>query len=213
MKPSKTAMQLITIPNPCSENWNEMKASEKGRFCSKFTTVLTDFTQKTRSEIILFFKEASSRVCGRFRNDQLDLALVPAKNPSRKIRVFTCAAYLVFGSILFSCSGKESISKKDQKEETIVETRGISLPPAEISEIEENSMNELVNELNAQNEARIQEERMYESYTLGIPPIPEMEGEVIWTEELPFLNGDKIRPDSNSESGDNSIELPKIKMK
>lgn len=206
----------VSIPNPCSENWNDMKASEKGRFCTKCATVVTDFTQKTKAEVTQFFQEASSKVCGRFRNDQLHVALVPVTTPSRKIRVFTCALYLVFGSVLFSCGGKVPTSEKNQKEGIIIETRGISIPSVGMLEVEEGkTTQDLINELNAQNEAQIQQEKIdTKNHTIGLPPPMEfVEGEVMWTEDLPFLDGDKIKPDSNNKIESNPSELPKIKMK
>lgn len=204
----------ISIPNPCSENWNEMKADENGRFCSKCETVVTDFTQKTKAEIKQFFQEASSKVCGRFRTDQLNVVVVPVKNPSRKIRFFTVALYLVFGSALFSCGGKDLNQKNKLQAEEIIETRGVTIPPVMISE-EENSIQDLVNELNAKNEAQIQQEiNDSKNYTVGLPPqIEYLEGDVMWTEELPFLDGGKINADSNNEIDSNPSELPKIKMK
>jgi len=66
-------MKNIYIPNPCSENWNEMNPEEKGRFCSVCSKCVIDFTEKNASEIQQIIEEKSDEsVCGRFYNHQLD---------------------------------------------------------------------------------------------------------------------------------------------
>jgi hypothetical protein len=66
-------MKNIYIPNPCSENWNEMNPEEKGRFCSVCSKCVIDFTEKKASEIQQIITEKSDEsVCGRFYNHQLN---------------------------------------------------------------------------------------------------------------------------------------------
>jgi hypothetical protein len=67
----------ITIPSPCHENWEEMTAVERGRFCRSCQKVVTDFTQMEDGEIIQFLKEGKGH-CGRFRTAQLDRSLIPS---------------------------------------------------------------------------------------------------------------------------------------
>ena len=66
-------MKNIYIPNPCSENWNEMSSEEQGRFCSVCSKCVIDFTEKNASEIQQIITEKSNdSVCGRFYNHQLN---------------------------------------------------------------------------------------------------------------------------------------------
>jgi len=66
-------MKNIYIPNPCSENWNEMNPEEKGRFCSVCSKCVIDFTEKNTQEIQQIIEEKSDEsVCGRFYNHQLN---------------------------------------------------------------------------------------------------------------------------------------------
>lgn len=60
----------IHIPKPCHENWNEMTANEKGRFCDSCSQIVTDFTNSTEEEID-FAMKSNSKICGRFRENQL----------------------------------------------------------------------------------------------------------------------------------------------
>lgn len=67
-------MKNIYIPNPCSENWNEMNPEEKGRFCSVCSKCVIDFTEKNSLEIQQIIEEKSDKsVCGRFYNHQLNI--------------------------------------------------------------------------------------------------------------------------------------------
>lgn len=67
-------MNKIYIPNPCSENWNEMTPEEKGRFCSVCSKCVIDFTEKNSQEIQEIIEEKSNEsVCGRFYNHQLNI--------------------------------------------------------------------------------------------------------------------------------------------
>lgn len=64
----------ITIPKPCYENWNNMTTDEKGKFCSVCSKTVHDFTSFSDEELINTFKRDKD-ICGRFRNNQLDINL------------------------------------------------------------------------------------------------------------------------------------------
>jgi len=67
-------MNKIYIPNPCSENWNEMNPEEKGRFCSVCSKCVIDFTEKNPQEIQQIIETKSDdNICGRFYNHQLNI--------------------------------------------------------------------------------------------------------------------------------------------
>lgn len=100
---------LITIPDPCHEDWNRMSPEEQGRFCGKCCKVVVDFTSMETPDVIQFISNRSSeKVCGRFRSDQVSqVPSFPEKNSSvsGKMKVFLAALVLVFGSALFTgCS-------------------------------------------------------------------------------------------------------------
>ncbi len=100
----------VSIPSPCSEDWNKMTPNEKGAFCSKCCKTVVDFTRKTTEEIKNYFTEnVGTKTCGRFKYDQLDEKPQISRWFSipgfRVSKVFVAALLLVFGTSLFSCSG------------------------------------------------------------------------------------------------------------
>lgn len=67
----------LKIAEPCHENWNQMNAAERGRFCQSCQKTVTDFTLMDDKEILHFLSRKSESVCGRFTADQLNRALLP----------------------------------------------------------------------------------------------------------------------------------------
>ena len=62
----------ITIPEPCSQKWNELTAVEKGRFCLSCEKVVIDFSTMTDKELIRYFKDYQGNICGNFNSTQTD---------------------------------------------------------------------------------------------------------------------------------------------
>ena len=65
----------IKISEPCHENWNGMTATEQGRFCGSCCKEVIDFSTMTDVEILSAIAKASSSICGRAGQDQLDRQL------------------------------------------------------------------------------------------------------------------------------------------
>ena len=95
----------ISIPNPCHEDWNNMDPISEGRFCHACQHVLTDFTQLSRQEIAHYIQQnKNSRICGRFRNDQLDVSypifIQTVSNFSIRQKIFL-SIFFAFSTHLF----------------------------------------------------------------------------------------------------------------
>ncbi|HKR04027.1 MAG TPA: T9SS type A sorting domain-containing protein [Bacteroidia bacterium] len=102
---------LISIPEPCHEDWGKMTPEERGRFCGKCSKTVFDFSNKTNSEIQQYLNtHQDKKLCGRFRNDQLIHPVtlqLPVLKPYRiwsPLQVFAMAVLLAFGTSLFSCT-------------------------------------------------------------------------------------------------------------
>jgi CarboxypepD_reg-like domain len=63
---------LITIPEPCHENWNNMGPVEKGRFCGSCSKQVVDFSMMNDGEMAAYLSSTNGKVCGRFNESQLN---------------------------------------------------------------------------------------------------------------------------------------------
>lgn len=121
----------VSINKPCHENWDAMTPKEQGAFCLACQKTVVDFSQKTTDEIKDFFRVVppSEKICGRFRNDQLnelsfDEFFVKFKNwiMPKKLAVILCFS---FGLTLFSCKTTQEPLMGDVSIDT-------ELPPKEL---------------------------------------------------------------------------------
>ncbi|WP_317896595.1 T9SS type A sorting domain-containing protein [Aurantibacillus circumpalustris] len=107
----KNDSYYIQIPEPCHEDWNNMQENLQGKHCETCNKSVIDFSSKTDLEINnLLLEKKGENICGHFRKSQLnrpikihvDLNKLP-KNISTT-KSFGIALFLVFGSLLFSCT-------------------------------------------------------------------------------------------------------------
>lgn len=145
---------IITIPEPCHEDWNKMLPDDKGKFCNSCSKSVFDFSNKTDNEIKdILIAHKDQKVCGHFKKTQInrplnitiDLNHLP-KNMS-VTKMFTIALFITFGTFLFSCTdnmgktvGEISIVEpiKDKKEdiEKMAVLGQIQAPPDTVRQIE-----------------------------------------------------------------------------
>ena len=100
----------ISIPKPCSENWEQMTQTEKGKHCASCNKIVVDFTNMKNDEIITFLlKNKNHKVCGNFYNSQITR---PIKYISIKKQYHwpAIAAMLVAGIFTFN-TGSAQIQK------------------------------------------------------------------------------------------------------
>jgi len=63
-------MDGISVPEPCSQSWEQMNVVEGGRHCEIFCKTVMDFTGMNNDEILVLLS-ISTGICGRFSGDQL----------------------------------------------------------------------------------------------------------------------------------------------
>jgi len=68
----RTKRFTISIPEPCTENWNEMTPTERGKFCAHCQKDVIDFSSKADFEIANLAKHKKGNFCGRFVDTQLE---------------------------------------------------------------------------------------------------------------------------------------------
>lgn len=78
----------ISIPSPCSQNWDAMTPNERGRFCDLCQKTVIDFTTWSDTAMYNFFSKDHGHVCGRFLSTQLDRPInIPYQPHSRLYRI------------------------------------------------------------------------------------------------------------------------------
>lgn len=87
----------LHIPEPCHENWDDMTASQQGRFCMSCQKEVVDFSTMTDKEIIDYISGAGSKTCGRVGDDQLGRLIRPESDRRR-------FSFKYFWSLLISSS-------------------------------------------------------------------------------------------------------------
>ena len=85
----------ISINEPCHENWDKMTAANQGRFCNACSKVVVDFSMMSDKEILNHISKASSSICGRVNNDQLNR---PIQLPTERRQI----SFRYFWSLLIS---------------------------------------------------------------------------------------------------------------
>lgn len=100
MKQSNKTLR-ISIPRPCSEDWNKMNQTEKGRFCSSCQKEVIDFSGLTDKELYHYFSLVETIPCGRFHQSQLNTSLLSHERKSKpwKHLYKKAAAVLAFLSL------------------------------------------------------------------------------------------------------------------
>lgn len=68
----KNSNALVTIAEPCIQNWEEMDQKDGFNFCQACNKCVVDFTGYSNADIIKTLANASSEVCGRLTEIQLN---------------------------------------------------------------------------------------------------------------------------------------------
>lgn len=93
----RTSIQ-INIPKPCHEDWSKMTPQEKGRHCKLCKKTVFDFTNQTDETIVKTFK-TEGKVCGRFKNSQLNRELVLSRKEQSNYLSFVASTLFAFLSL------------------------------------------------------------------------------------------------------------------
>ncbi|WP_397362547.1 carboxypeptidase-like regulatory domain-containing protein [Olleya sp. R77988] len=98
----------VTIPEPCHEDWNLMTPKDQGRHCKVCEKTVVDFTNKTDEYIVKTY-EREAKLCGRFKDNQLDRPLAYSRKDSNNFLAVASTAllaYLSFGTSTSYAQGK-----------------------------------------------------------------------------------------------------------
>lgn len=85
---------MISVPDPCTQQWMEMMPVDKGRFCTHCSKTVNDFTQMFDADVLKHIQE-NGLGCGRFYAHQLERKMI-VPVPRRWYRYSRWIAGLVF---------------------------------------------------------------------------------------------------------------------
>ena len=69
----------IDIPEPCNQNWEDMKSCGLNRYCQKCDKEIIDFSFYSDRALVKMIEENKGRICGRFKKGQLNRELLIAE--------------------------------------------------------------------------------------------------------------------------------------
>jgi hypothetical protein len=111
------------IDKPCSESWDKMTATEKGKFCQSCEKEVVDFSSLSDEEMIRVIEKSKGNICGRAKKTQLDRKIQIPSNVHRPYPVNAILAGLVVLTLLPACHDEIaedlttiSISQPDKKD-------------------------------------------------------------------------------------------------
>lgn len=123
----------ISVPNPCAENWDEMKPNNCGRFCASCEKTVIDFTKMHDEKFIAYFQNSKKLFCGRFTERQLSLNIPFKSKPL--LPFWKLSKYVATSMITVAGLGVRVFA---QKVETIV-TQNDSTKTSTDSQIQKNN--------------------------------------------------------------------------
>lgn len=111
---------ILSILNPCSENWESFSQEKQGKFCGSCSKIVMDFTRMNNQEIIKYL-EQNKNSCGRISKKQLlekRAYIIPLK---RKKRYWSSiAAMLVMGMFVSTPVFSQIDHNSQQKNDSVV---------------------------------------------------------------------------------------------
>ncbi|QKJ30013.1 carboxypeptidase-like regulatory domain-containing protein [Mucilaginibacter mali] len=115
------SIKNISIPEPCSQNWDGMTPSTGGRHCAHCCKTVTDFTVMSNQQIIDLLSN-SNKICGRFEPWQVEHINRDLRAISNR-KSFWKHLALMAGILLLSNQSKSQTTTKKPGTEQIDEKK------------------------------------------------------------------------------------------
>lgn len=184
----KTSNVIIRIAEPCHENWNAMLPHEKGKFCTSCSKPVIDFTKKTDAEIGNILEEHKGiQLCGHLKKSQLDRPIQLKINLNELpkymsiTKVFAVALFIVFGTVLFSCT--DETGKKVESIELINDIENQNIMGMMLAPVAEEKMVKKDSIINCGNDTNVDGAMSYE----GIPYIDSTENKIEEVQQIEYV--------------------------
>jgi len=124
----KYNIKNISIPEPCTQNWADMRVVEQGRFCQSCQKTVVDFTRLSDEEILQYLSSAGN-TCAKITPLQLRMlnASITIPQPARiSWRKYSMAAVAVWILSLFRPEAKAITPKIIQHQTVEVKKAGVT---------------------------------------------------------------------------------------
>jgi len=102
----KKGATLLKIENPCQQDWDSMETAAGGRFCQHCSHIVIDFTSLSDSQVLAVIEKSNGKLCGRFRESQLNRLMVQAEGVNSNPRL-----YKILAGLLLLATANNAISK------------------------------------------------------------------------------------------------------
>ena len=96
----------LSIPRPCSADWDGMTANNIGRHCDSCQKTVVDLSNFTDKELIEFFKKATGKICGRLNPYQIDRPMPMIEQSRHSLLYKTLLGTAVVAGISTSVQGQ-----------------------------------------------------------------------------------------------------------
>lgn len=125
---------ILKISQPCSENWEKMTPTDRGRFCLNCQKTVTDFSTMNDQELLSFLNNAQGNICGRFHTEQLNREISIPHSTRRQPIISVAAMVAVLTLIIPSVQAQSKTaqvqlvpdrSNTPQQSDTLIRITGI----------------------------------------------------------------------------------------
>lgn len=114
----RSALDVIQIASPCTQDWNAMTGDEKRRFCSECRLHVHDLSAMTRREAEDLLQSADGRVCvrlyrrpdGRVLTKDCVTVRDRLRRRVRRLRIAAAAAFAFLTPFLGGCGAATDVS-------------------------------------------------------------------------------------------------------
>lgn len=122
----------LRISAPCSQEWNELRPEERGRYCASCRKMVVDFTGMNDQEVLQYMSRATTSVCGRLSANQLEgQLLVPDGSVIRNGKPARLWAFLLAGLLI---TGRVSAQSRPLRRAGVREISIIRPEPPAVAE-------------------------------------------------------------------------------
>lgn len=119
-------IRRVSIPHPCTEDWNQMQPRNCGRFCNSCQKTVVDFTTYSDADFIAYFQKEAYNPCGRFTQHQLSLPLGQTSKPIpawlRNSSKYITAAFIGLTGLTTQTDAQENRTEQNSSSNGAIQT-------------------------------------------------------------------------------------------